>query len=726
MTDPHQATLGTASGRRAEVSALRLLLIGVAVSVVMSVVVTLAVADTRGRVLVPGWFRGLLAGAFVTLVVVGGASPWLGSRALRRGAAAGVAIFLVALVLFAPASGALDGTAPSGTLPWPLTSVGGIVVAAVAAGGARLAWALIAVWIAFVAWFRVVLGGYSLIGLANDAQALTTAATLCVIATHALRASRDLDAAATRAEAVRAEQGAAHGRLTARARAAAFVHDEVLAALRGAAGGAPEQTVAVRAQARRATAVIGADRGVSDWVEKLRAMADAAGAELQIVRAPRVVLPSHLAVEALLIAARQALDNSVRHAGHCARAVRLEIGEARISLRIVDDGVGFSPDVIPPGRLGISASIEGAMRDVAGGTARVSATPGRGTSVELLWHAAEDVEEYLPERAPHLEGRGVRADVVVAVVLFVVTQALVAVVASVTSRGDGPGSNWLPLLVLGGILVSAALTVPTLRNRGLTTARRRGAYAVLLVCVTVLVGLWGTPAPLTYGSAWFVPAAGFVLVAVALNARPLLSLCGLGALLGMLVTDALVRGGDPVQIVSVGVRTATIVGLGTLLLVAIVRMRRSTREYARRAVRIVEQREWDAAAGRELEEHTAALDELAGPLLVRVAEGEQLDATDRASARAIEGRLRDGYRAGRLLHESLIEAAMRARTRGVDVVLLDDAGDAQLDEAFDQIAAWMADLLDAADERFVGRLLPPGRDSAAQVVVDGHALTFDG
>ena len=218
-----------------------------------------------------------------------------------------------------------------------------------------------------------------------------------------------------------------------------------------------------------------------------------------------------------------------------------------------------------------------------------------------------------------------------------------------------------------------------------------------------------------------MPAAGFVLVAVALNARPRLALAGSVLLLGMLVAVALMRGGHPVQLASIGVRTATIVGLGTLLSVSIVRMRRSQRAFSRRAIRATEQREWDAAVRRELEHHAAALDDLAGPLLARVAAGELLEPAERAHARAIEGRLRDGYRAGRLLKQPLIEAAMRARTRGVDVVLLDDSGAREIDDAAaSAVAEWMRAALDSAGERFVGRLLPPGRSYGAQVVVDGR------
>ncbi|WP_110240108.1 ATP-binding protein [Nocardioides gilvus] len=712
------ADSGRSQGHPAELATLRILLLGVAVAVIFSAVVTSAVADPRGRVELPGWLVALTTSAFAVLLVVGVAAPWLGARALRRGAATGVALFFAALVLFAPVSGALTGTGSGGTLPWALTTFGGFAVAAVVAGGARLGWTSTVVWVCLVVLYRLLLGGYSMIGLANDAQALMTAAALCVIAAHALRTSRELDAAAGRAEQFAAEQGAARGRLAARARVAAFVHDEVLAALRGAAEYTPDTATAVQSQARRAAAMIDADRDVSDWIEQLRAMAADAGADLQINCVPQALVPRRDVAEAMLIATRQALDNSVRHAGPCRRSVRLEVGGSDLLLRIADDGIGFSAESIRPGRMGVTASIVGAMRDVAGGTGRVTSEPKHGTTVELRWAEASDGEDDDVAGTPGPTLDGDRVGAFVATVLFVATQTLVAVAASVTVTD----SWWMPLLILAGILVSAALTLPSLPAPTI-----RNVATVVLACVTVLLGLLATPAPLTYGSAWFLPAAGFVLVAVALNARPVLAICGLVVMLAMLLTHAALRDGEAVQLVSVGVRTATTVGLGTLLSVAIVRLRRSTRALARRAVTATEQREWDAAARHELEDHAAAMDDLAGPFLSRVAAGHALDAAGRARARGIEGRLRDGYRAGRLLDPALIDAAMRARTRGVDVVLLDDAGDGRVEPATaTAVAAWMRVLLDEADNRFVGRLLPPDRPWAAQVLVDDRAQTYHG
>lgn len=735
-----------AAGRgRAELITLRILVVGVAVSVVVAAVATFAVADPDGRVAMPNWLAAVTAAAFAVLVIAGGTAPWVGARTLKLAAAGGVGLFFLALMLFAPASGILDGTVSEGTIPWPLTAIGGVVVAAVAVGGQRLGWSAIVVWVSVMAWYRVALGGYSLSGLANDAQALTVSATLCVIAAHALQTSRHLDAAAAWAEVVVADQAAARGRLAARARVAAFVHDEVLAALRGAAEGVPGTAAAVRLQAQRATAVIDAERPAGDWVERVRLLAGTAGADFTVSRSPQAVVPNRLVVEAILIAARQALDNSVRHGGQCARSIRLELGDTGVSLRVIDDGVGFSPEAVTPGRLGIATSIVGAMRDVAGGVARVTSQPGAGTCVDLRWDEPSDPTlgadlvnslggELTGELGPDLGhdlgarvGAGTaphdtpfpRAGAIVVVSLFVATQTFVAIAAATAAATSGDGAWWAPPLVLAGILSAAALILSSSGRTALAVP------AVGLLCASVAVALLVTPGALTYGTAWFLPAAGFVLVAVALGARPVLALVGLLVLLLMFASDALFHGGEPVQVVSVVVRTATIVGLGTLLSVSIVRMRRSTRAFAHRAVGTTREREWDAAARRELESHTGELDELAAPVLVRVAAGETLDATDRALARAIEGRLRDGYRAGRLLREPLIDAAMRARIRGVDVVLLDDAGDGDVDApTAAAIAAWMHMWLDAADERFVGRLLPRDRAYAAHVVVDGRMQNF--
>lgn len=103
--------------------------------------------------------------------------------------------------------------------------------------------------------------------------------------------------------------------------------------------------------------------------------------------ATAVLLPA-AAAQALSGATAAALDNVRRHAGPRARAWVLveDLGKSvRVSIR--DDGPGFASGRLAraaaAGRLGVSHSIVGRIRD-AGGTAAVRSVPGEGTEVELV------------------------------------------------------------------------------------------------------------------------------------------------------------------------------------------------------------------------------------------------------------------------------------------------------------------------------------------------------
>jgi signal transduction histidine kinase len=99
------------------------------------------------------------------------------------------------------------------------------------------------------------------------------------------------------------------------------------------------------------------------------------------------VLLDRAAAAELTAATRAALDNVRRHCGERARAwvlVEDEPGLIRVTIR--DDGPGI-PDgrlaaAAAAGRLGISHSISGRLRDL-GGSAVISSVPGEGTEVEL-------------------------------------------------------------------------------------------------------------------------------------------------------------------------------------------------------------------------------------------------------------------------------------------------------------------------------------------------------
>ncbi|MBW5485579.1 MacS family sensor histidine kinase [Streptomyces bambusae] len=99
-----------------------------------------------------------------------------------------------------------------------------------------------------------------------------------------------------------------------------------------------------------------------------------------------VPLPAPAARE-LAAATAAALDNVRRHAGQDARAwILVEDWGDEVIVTVRDDGPGIPPGRLDQaageGRLGVSQSIRGRLRDL-GGTAELVSVPGQGTEVEL-------------------------------------------------------------------------------------------------------------------------------------------------------------------------------------------------------------------------------------------------------------------------------------------------------------------------------------------------------
>ena len=130
-----------------------------------------------------------------------------------------------------------------------------------------------------------------------------------------------------------------------------------------------------------------------------------------------------------------------------------------------------------------------------------------------------------------------------------------------------------------------------------------------------------------------------------------------------------------------------------------------------------------AAAAAVLEERDArlaSLDALARPLLQRIADGPDPTDEEVLACVLLEAELRDSLRARGLVRPELARAARSARARGVEVMMLDDRAPAVLDDAArDRIVAAASNSLDAAEAGSVTvRLLPPGRDVAATLLLD--------
>lgn len=109
--------------------------------------------------------------------------------------------------------------------------------------------------------------------------------------------------------------------------------------------------------------------------------------EVQLVSpADPVLLPRRVADE-VVAAVEAALDNVRKHAGEGARAwVLLDDDGRDVAVTIRDSGRGLSEarlqEAVGQGRLGVSSSIRGRLRDL-GGDAAITSGPAGGTTVEL-------------------------------------------------------------------------------------------------------------------------------------------------------------------------------------------------------------------------------------------------------------------------------------------------------------------------------------------------------
>lgn len=85
-------------------------------------------------------------------------------------------------------------------------------------------------------------------------------------------------------------------------------------------------------------------------------------------------------VAAVAGAAREAMTNAAKHASASRVTVLLDVGE-EVFVSVKDNGVGFDPEVVAPGR-GLGESVHARMAEV-GGKAKVDGRPGAGAEIKL-------------------------------------------------------------------------------------------------------------------------------------------------------------------------------------------------------------------------------------------------------------------------------------------------------------------------------------------------------
>jgi signal transduction histidine kinase len=106
------------------------------------------------------------------------------------------------------------------------------------------------------------------------------------------------------------------------------------------------------------------------------------------VEAPEARVPLAPVIEEHLYRlAQEALHNVVKHACASRVLVRVEVGSQDLRLEVRDDGVGFDPQAVPAGRLGLHTMAERSHQ--LGGNIEIQSCPGQGTSVRVVMPCAE-------------------------------------------------------------------------------------------------------------------------------------------------------------------------------------------------------------------------------------------------------------------------------------------------------------------------------------------------
>ena len=217
-----------------------------------------------------------------------------------------------------------------------------------------------------------------------------------VVVGHLARLATEVEAERQYLEAERQYVAGVEAASRERERLARDIHDSVLQVLalvqrRGAeAGGAAAELGRLAGQQEAALrALVGTAPAVSAAGDvDLRSMLLPIGSEQVTVSVPaQPVRLQKSAADELTSAIRAALDNVRRHCGERACAwVLVEDEPGLVTVTVRDDGPGI-PDgrlaeAAAAGRLGVSHSICGRLRDLGGG-ATIRSVPGQGTEVEL-------------------------------------------------------------------------------------------------------------------------------------------------------------------------------------------------------------------------------------------------------------------------------------------------------------------------------------------------------
>ena len=580
--------------------------------------------------------------------------------------------------------------------------------------------------------------------------------------TWLLRQAQALDEADARRRALLIRLHTDASRARVRRRADNFIHDRILSVLKVIPTESTE-TAQLRAGAREAladldTAAVEPDESSVRSSELLAALTR----RLRAIGGDDVVISDSITkdlnlpqetAQALIDAAAEALRNSLTHAagpdrGPIARTAALRSDADGVTITVSDDGRGFDPEHTGTSRYGVSGSIIARMRD-AQGQARIDSSPGAGTTVTLSWNPRTTTAESptgpcartdpgagraqaavptarAPAVAPlsltsSMEARTPRIIVVCIVVLY----------ALVTLLEMRAGSYRRLAPVIAGLLAIGLAALALIKRW--PAHRMPARAAALVVAITgganVLVLFQIDSAGWPGYTSWCIGAGTTLCCGLIARERPRQAWAGLILIIVVIGVWTLSTGHNPANIFALGS------GQFSTLLIWYLTARISIDITARTAAsetagaEIAAQRRAHRESEALMRQAMTSVRRRVEPLLTAIAEGAPITAGMRARARMLEAELRDERRAPFFTGTRVIESARAARTRGIDVILLDDrgTGNGLTDDAQKTIINQAIRALDDARKgQVVIRLLPPRqRPGLLSIVTDNDILTLN-
>ena len=580
--------------------------------------------------------------------------------------------------------------------------------------------------------------------------------------TWLLRQAQALDEADARRRALLIRLHTDASRARVRRRADNFIHDRILSVLKVIPTESTE-TAQLRAGAREAladldTAAAEPDESSARSSELLAALTR----RLRAIGGDDVVISDSITkdlnlpqetAQALIDAAAEALRNSLTHAagpdrGPIVRTASLRSDADGVTITVSDDGRGFDPEHTRTSRYGVSGSIIARMRD-AQGQARIDSSPGAGTTVTLSWNPRTTTAESptgpcartdpgagraqaavptarAPAVAPlsltsSMEARTPRIIVVCIVVLY----------ALVTLLEMRAGSYRRLAPVIAGLLAIGLAALALIKRwPGHRIPAREAALVVAAagganVLVLFQIDFAGWPGY----AAWCLGAGAAVCCGLIARERPRQAWAGLVLTIIVLGMWTLDTGHNPIIILTLGAGQLfpLVIWHLTARLSVDITARTAASETA--GAEIAAQRRAHRESEALMRQAMVSVRRRIEPLLTAIAEGAPVTAGMRARARMLEAELRDERRAPFFTGTRVIESARAARTRGIDVILLDDrgTGNGLTDDAQKTIINQAIRALDDARKgQVVIRLLPPRqRPGLLSIVTDDDILTLN-